>query len=259
MDTPNRTAHRIQAEGNSPVPFCLMGSYFHGTMSKEIAHLDREGESQNKEPEEERLSCWFNDVHKFLKDNFKVSLLPAIKEVPLRGFIYPKDENSSSKFKYWNGIADAIGLLEGKDDYKYVICEWKNAGSTLKNYWKNKPSGDHFTQCFVYARLLKLQLNLDYYPPILIVPFTSDKEYMYPRFFTDYPDEIKRATEKYQWSTNPPQSFKKESSLEDTVKEGKVTVTALTFHWWGCFISILCIISSCSILCLPISLSMHFA
>lgn len=50
VDTPNRTAHRIQAEGNSPVSPRLMGSYFHGTMSNAIAHLDREGGSQNKAP-----------------------------------------------------------------------------------------------------------------------------------------------------------------------------------------------------------------
>lgn len=50
VDTPNRTAHRIQAEGNSPVPPCLMGRYFHGALSNAIAHLHREGGSQNQAP-----------------------------------------------------------------------------------------------------------------------------------------------------------------------------------------------------------------
>ncbi|KAK2568855.1 hypothetical protein P5673_006904 [Acropora cervicornis] len=221
VDTPNRTALRIQAEGNSPVPPRLMGRYFHGAMSNEIAHLDSAGGSQNKAPEEERLSRWFNCVHKFLKDNFKVSLLPAIKEVPLRGFMYPKDEDFLPDLNYWNGRADAIGLLEGEDDYKYVIVKWKTAATTLNAFWKNKRSGDSFTQCFVYTRLLKLHLSLDYYPPILIVPFNSEREYMHPRLFTDYPDQFKEAIEKYQWSTNPPQRFKKESPLKDKVKEGR--------------------------------------
>ncbi|XP_074630276.1 uncharacterized protein LOC141889038 isoform X2 [Acropora palmata] len=224
VDTPNRTALRIQAEGNSPVPPRLMGRYFHGAMSNEIAHLDSAGGSQNKAPEEERLSRWFNCVHKFLKDNFKVSLLPAIKEVPLRGFMYPKDEDFLPDLNCWNGRADAIGLLEGEDDYKYVIVKWKTAATTLNAFWKNKRSGDSFTQCFVYTRLLKLHLSLDYYPPILIVPFNSEREYMHPRLFTDYPDQFKEAIEKYQWSTNPPQRFKKESPLKDKVKEAQSTV-----------------------------------
>ena len=230
VDTPNRTALRIQAEGNSPVSPRLMGRYFHGTMSNAIAHLDREGGSQNKAPEEERLSRWFNCVHKFLKDNFKVSLLPDIKDVPLTGFIYRKDEDSLSDLNYyWDGKADAIGLLEGEDDYKFVIVDWKTARSKLNTFWENKPSGDYFTQCFVYARLLKLHLSLDYCPPILIVPFNSEKEYMHPRLFTNYPDQFKEAIEKYQWRT----TFKKESPLKSPAKAGEVTVTALTFYWWG--------------------------
>lgn len=172
MDTPNWTALRIQAEGNSPVPPRLMGRSFHGAMSNETAHLDSTGGSQNKAPEEERLSSWFNPLHKLLKDNFKVTLLSAIMEVPLWGFMYPKNEDFLSDLNYWNGRADAIGLLEGEDDYKYVIVDWKTA-SKLDHFWINKPSGDAFTQCFVYARLLKLHLSLDYYPPILIVPFDS--------------------------------------------------------------------------------------
>ena len=261
MDTPNRTALRIQAEGNSPVPPRLMGRSFHGAMSNETAHLDSAGGSQNKAPEEEWLSCWFNLRNKLLKDNFKVTLLSAIMEVPLWGFMYPKNEDFLSDLNYWNGRADAIGLLEGEDDYKYVIIDWKSA-SKLDHFWINKPCGDYFTQCFVYARLLKLHLSLDYYPPILIVPFNSEREYMHPRLFTDYPDQFKEAIEKYQWSTNPPQRFKKESPLKDKVKEGRVTVTALTFHWWGSnyilfyFYSLYHVFT---ILHLPISLSMPFA
>ena len=259
VDTPNRTAHRIQAKGkNSVLPHLMGGRRLNEIMSNGIAHLASKG-SKNTAPKEERL--FFNCVHRFLKDNFKVSLLPAFKEVTLRGFIYPKDEDSFPNLNCWNGRADAIGWLEG-DDYKYVIVEWKTARSTLDSFWINKPAGDGFTQCFVYARLLKLHLSLDYYPPILIVPFNSEREYMHPRLFTDYPDQFKEAIEKYQWSTSPPQKFKKESPLKDKVKEGRVTMTALTFHWWGSnyisfyFYSLYHVFT---ILYLPISLSMPFA
>lgn len=224
-DTPDKTAHEIQAEEESPVQPCLMSDRdLHAAMSNGIAHLDSKGGSQNKAPEAERL--WFNCVHKYLKDNFKVSLLPAIKEVPLRGFIYPKDESSMPEFNFWDGRADAIGLLEGEDEYKYVIVDWKSTGSTLNAFWearvdkRSEHYRDHLTQCLVYARLLQMHLSLDYWPPILLVPFNSNNKYMYPRLFTDYPDECKEAIKKYQWSPNPPLRFKKGSPMRNTVEEG---------------------------------------
>ena len=260
VDTPDKTAHKIQAEEKSLVQPCLMPrKSFHTAMSNGIAHLDSEGGSRNEAPEEEKL--WFNCVHKYLKDKFKVSLLHAIEEVPLSGFAFTTDEN------FWDGKADAVGLLEGEDRYKYVIVDWKGTGSTSNSFWEHgddppAPYRDHLTQCLIYARLLKMHLRLDYWPPILIVPYNFDKEYIHPRLFTDYPDESKEAIEKYQWSTNPPQKFKKESPLKDTVKEGKVTGTALTFHWWGSnytFFYFYSLYHVFSILYLPISLSMPFA
>ena len=239
VDTPDKTAHKIQAEGKSLVQPCLMPrKSFHTAMSNGIAHLDSEGGSRNEAPEEEKL--WFNCVHKYLKDKFKVSLLHDIEEVPLSGFAFTKGENSRHKFNFWDGKADAVGLLEGEDEYKYVIVDWKSTGSTLNAFWEHGDAKmrstyyrDHLTQCLVYARLLKMHLSLNYWPPTLIVPYNFDKEYIHPRLFTDYPDKSKEAIEKYQWSTNPPPKFKKESPLKDKVKEGKVTATALTFHWLG--------------------------
>ena len=266
-DTPDKTAYWIQAEGGSPVqPFLMPERDLHGAMSNGIAHLDSEGGFENKAPEEERQ--WFNSVHKNLKETFNISLLPAIKEVPVRGFMCLKDEDSSPDVNYWDGYADAIGLLEGEDKSKYVIIDWKSTGSKLNAFWEDRVDKRsehyryHLTQCLVYARLLMMRLGLDYWPPILIVPFNPDNECIHPRLFSDYPDESKRAIEKYQWSTNRPQRFKKESPLKDTAKEGKVTVTALTFQWWGSN-SILFYFYSLyhvfNILYLPISLSMPFA
>ena len=266
VDTPDKTAHEIHAEGESPVQPCLMPDRdLHAATSNGIAHLDSKGGSQNEAPEAERL--WFNCVHKYLKDKFKVSLLHAMEEVPLSGFAFTEDENRMPESNFWDGKADAIGLLEGEDGYKYVIVEWKETKSTLNAFWENAddpsvPYRDHLTQCLIYARLLKMHLRLDYWPPILIVPFNLNGVYMHPRLFTDYPVESKRAIEKYQWSTNPPQRFKKESSSKDTVKEGKVTGTALTFHWWGSnytFFYFFYLYHVFSILDLPISLSMPFA
>ncbi|XP_015776098.1 PREDICTED: uncharacterized protein LOC107354171 [Acropora digitifera] len=226
VDTPDNTAHEIHAEGESPVQPCLKSERkLHAAMSNGIAHLDSKGGSQNKAPEAEKL--WFNCVHKYLKEKFKVSLLHAIEEVPLRGFAFTTDENSMPEFNFWDGKADAIGLREEKGVYKYVIVEWKKTGSTLNAFWEhgdvNMRSAhyrDHLTQCLVYARLLKMHLSLNYWPPILIVLFNSDKKYMHPRLFTDYPKESKRAIKKYQWSPNPPLRFKKGSPLRDTMPEG---------------------------------------
>ena len=229
MKDPDKTAYRIQAEGNDSVePRLMPGSKLHGATSNGIVHLDSDGGSQNKASEEEKL--WFNKVHKYLEEKFKVILLAGIKEVPLRGFAITTDEDSMPKVNYWDGKADAIGLLkEGEDEYKYVIVDWKSTGSTLNAFWehgdpkkRSEPYRDHLTQCLVYARVLKMHLSLDYLPPILIVPFNLKEEYMHPRLFTDYPDECKKALEKYQWSTNPPPISKKGSPFKDSLKEGSL-------------------------------------
>ena len=220
-DTPDKTAHKIQAEAESSVQPRLMPSrYLHTAMSNGIAHLKSEG---NEASEEEKL--WFNCVHKYLKDKFKVSLLHAMEEVPLSGFAFTADENSMPEFNFWDGKADAIGLLEGQHGYEYVIVDWKSTGSTSNSFWEHgddppAPYRDHLTQCLVYARLLKMHLSLPYWPQILIVPFNSDKTYMHPRLFTGYPEESEGAIEKYQWSPDPPLRIKKGSPLKNTTKVG---------------------------------------
>lgn len=224
LDTPNTTAHRIQAEGNSSVqPVLVQGSNLHKVLANGILYLGREGSSQNQASQEERL--WFYCVHKYLKEKFEVSLLATIKDVPLKGFAFTTDDFMSD-VNCWSGKADAIGLLDGgEDDFKYVIVDWKTKRSTSNTFWErgdqpSVPYRDHLTQCLVYARLLKMHFRLDYWPPILIVPFNLNGVYMHPRLFTDYPVESKRAIEKYQWSTNPPLRFNNRSALKDTVEEG---------------------------------------
>ena len=226
MKDPAKAAYRIQAEGNDSVkppvdPRLMPNRSLHAALSNGIFHLHSEGGSQNEASEEERL--WFDCVHKYLKEKFKVSLLAGIKEVQLRGFALTTDENSMPEFNFWGGKADAIGLLEGEDECKYVIVDWKNTRRKSNTFWEQCPPLPYryyLTQCLVYARLLKMHLSLNYLPPILIVPFNSEKEYMRPRLFTDYPDECKEAIEKNPWLTNPPLRFKKGSLFKDSVKEG---------------------------------------
>lgn len=223
---PDKAAYRIRVRSRSIIGSRSMRHKdLHAVMSNGIVHLDSEGGSQNKASEKERL--WFHCVRKYLQEKFKVELLPDIREVPLRGFAFTTNENAMPVFNFWDGRADAIGLREDEGEYKYVIVDWKSTGSTLNAFWdhgddkmRSAHYRDHLTQCLVYARLLKMHLSLNYWPPILIVLFNSDKKYMHPRLFTDYPKESKRAIKKYQWSPNPPLRFKKGSPLRNTVEEG---------------------------------------
>ncbi|XP_044163421.1 uncharacterized protein LOC114966678 [Acropora millepora] len=226
---------RIQAKGSScstrkdSVQSRVEGTKLHEILSHGINHLETEVAAaakktltpKNKATEEEKQ--WFNRVHDFLKKKFKVSLLPSISEVRLCGYAAAV-ENLMPNCYFWEGHADAIGLLEGEDEYKYVIVDWKT--QSQPNFWEfstypTLPYRQYLHQCLVYARLLKMHLSLDYLPPILLVPFNSEGEYMHPRLFTDYPDESKQAIEKYQWSTNPPSlKFKKGPLFKDTLEEG---------------------------------------
>ena len=134
VDTPNKMARRIQAEGNSSVqPRLMEGINLHSVLRNGVLYLRSEGESQNQASQEERL--WFKCVHKYLKEKFKVSLLATSQDVPLRGFAFTTDEDSMPVVNYWDGKADAIGLLDGgKDEYKYVIVEWKTKRNTLDTF-----------------------------------------------------------------------------------------------------------------------------
>ena len=65
--------------------------------------------------------------------------------------------------------------------------------------------GKHLHQCLVYARLLKLHMDLEYLPPIMIVVIdrVTGREAFFP-LFSDYPKECKDKLEEYEWSTNQP-------------------------------------------------------
>ena len=171
-DTPDQTAHRIQGEGNDSVqPRLTPDRNLHAVLSNGISYLESGG-SQNQASQEERL--WFECVHDYLKQKFKVSLLAGISEVSLRGFV----SRASESVKLWNGRADAVGLLElqSGERYKYVIVEWKGTKRKGNVFWEfgtdpPLPYREHLQQCLVLARLLKMHMSLDYLPPSLVVLF----------------------------------------------------------------------------------------
>ena len=78
----------------------------------------------------------------------------------------------------------------------------------ILDYWKTKTDlcGKHLHQCLIYARLLKLHMELDYLPPSLIV--VIDKVtgcQFYPPLFEDYPQECKdKLKNHYNWFKKPP-------------------------------------------------------
>lgn len=191
--------------------------------TKRAAKGKKPSSAQNEAIQEKR-ELWVERLRKYLKKTFKVRLLNSMSEVPLWGYAVTVER--PHKCYFWNGKADAIGLVElPENEYKYVIVDWKS--QSHRDFWessgyKSLPYQRHLHQCLVYARLLKMHMSLDYWPPILLVPFDSKGERVHARLFKDYPDDCKEAIEKYEWSTNQPLRAKKDSPLikDDKVEDG---------------------------------------
>lgn len=119
---------------------------------------------------------------------------------PLFGFM--KDDSDGKKISnsyLWQGEADAIAFY-GK---KYVIVDFKVVATDILGYKKRATDlcGKHLHQCLIYARLFKLQMGLDYVPPILIVVIDGSNGWrIYPPLFEDYPSECKEKLENFKWS-----------------------------------------------------------
>ena len=192
-----------------------------GTKQSAIA---KEPSSAQTQASQEEKELWVKRLLEYLKETFNVRVLKSMCEVRLWGYAVTVER--PHKCYFWKGKADAIGLVElQKNEYKYVIVDWKS--QSYLDFWessgfKSLPYKRHLHQCLVYARLLKMHMDLDYWPPILLVPFDSKGERVHPRLFKDYPDECKEAIEKYEWSTNQPLRAKKDSPLikDENVKEG---------------------------------------
>ena len=125
---------------------------------------------------------------------------------PLFGFMRTKagDQKKHPKLYLWQGVSDAIAY--STELKKYVIVDFKVVDNLLY-YWQSKSDlcGKHLHQCLAYAKLLQLQMDLDYLPPSLIVAidrFTGNEGY-FP-LFKDYPEECHKKLDEYEWFTMQP-------------------------------------------------------
>ena len=150
-----------------------------------------------------------------LGDMFKVSFIG--KEVSLCGYMYKKGEQWRELY-FWNGKADAIGWDEVKK--KFVIVEWKvrkvNESEDVKAF---KP---FLFQTLVYAKLLKLLLNLDYLPSILIVLIDGQSGKIVHAGFFETPDSPE---DDYEWSDRKPdltREIQPGSLFREGLNEGEV-------------------------------------
>ena len=152
---------------------------------------------------------------------FRIHLLDG--HYPLYG--YASDETDARPQVYfWHGEADAIGWYrDDKEEKRYVIVDWKVLD--IVEFWeKNKDAfGKYLHQCLIYARLLKLHMDLDYLPHILIVPISSiTGKDTCPALFKDYPDDCKKAIESFKWSVKLPKPTMKVRGGRPFKTEGRV-------------------------------------
>ena len=142
----------------------------------------------------------------FVEEEHTLSFL--VSKFPLFGFMRTRtvagDQKKHPKLYLWQGEADAIAysyLLQ-----KYVIVDFKVV-DYLSDYCTSKTDlcGKHLHQCLVYAKLLQLQMGLDYLPPSLIVAIDrfTGKDGYFP-LFKDYPEECKQMLDEYEWFKEQP-------------------------------------------------------
>ena len=134
---------------------------------------------------------------------FRIHLLDG--HYPLYGYV-SDETDARPQVYFWHGEADAIGWYkDDKGEERYVIVDWKVLD--IVEFWeKNKDAfGKYLHQCLIYASLLKLHMDLDYLPHILIVPISSiTGRDIHPMLFWDYPEECKEAIKSFKWSIELP-------------------------------------------------------
>ena len=164
-------------------------------LGKCLADIIKEDQSRKTTEQEKRNAEVAGSLIERLGDMFKVSFIG--KEVSLCGYMYKKGEQWRELY-FWNGKADAIGWDEVKK--KFVIVEWKvrevNESEDVKVF---KP---FLFQTLVYAKLLKLLLNLDYLPSILIVLIDGQSGKKVHAGFFEAPDSL---GDEYVWCDRKPE------------------------------------------------------
>lgn len=189
-------------------------------LGKLLADRIKKNQSKSKEPKtnEKSNAGAATSVIELLKEEFNVSFLRS--EVSLCGYMFKEGEQWRELY-FWNGIADAIGWDENEG--RFVIVEWKVKEEKKIN--QTEAFKPFKFQTLVYAKLLKLLLNLDYLPSILIVIILFDDENgkkVRAGFFKTTPNSPGDA---YQWSVEEPDTTIKiqpGSLFHEDLKEGKV-------------------------------------
>lgn len=138
-----------------------------------------------------------------LNERYGIKCLDS--DFPLYGYMHRSESELSREVYFWSGHADAIGMWfnEERKQNEYVIVDWK-VKRDLLNFWESGETyRTYLHQCLVYAKLLSLQLDLNYLPSLVIVPIAGeDGKIFHPGHFTDYPDESKtRINVYYSWHT----------------------------------------------------------
>ena len=138
-------------------------------------------------------------------------------EVSLCGYMYKENEQWRELY-FWKGKADAIGW--DKKNEKFVIVEWKvKEANESKDVMAFKPFQ---FQSLVYAKLLKLLLELKYLPSILIVLIDGQSGKKVHAGFFEAPDSLGN---EYVWSDRKPEltiEIQPGSLFREGLNEGEV-------------------------------------
>lgn len=189
-------------------------------LGKLLADRIKEDQSESKDPttKEKPNAGAAKSLIELLQKKFNLSFLRS--EVSLCGYMFKEDEQWRELY-FWNGIADAIGWDENEG--RFVIVEWKVKEEKKIN--QTEAFKPFKFQTLVYAKLLKLLLNLDYLPSILIVIILfdgKDGKKVRAGFFKTTP---KSPGDAYQWSVEEPDTtikIQRGSLFHEDLKKGKV-------------------------------------
>ena len=169
-------------------------------LGKLLADRIKEDQSESKDPTKEKPNAGAaKSLIELLQKKFNLSFPRNGAEVSLCGYMFKEGEQWRELY-FWNGKADAIGWDEKEE--RFVIVEWKVKEE--KEIDQTEAFKPFKFQTLVYAKLLKLLLNLDYLPSILIVIILfhgEDGKKVRAGFFKTTPNSPGDA---YQWSVEKP-------------------------------------------------------
>lgn len=169
-------------------------------LGKLLADRIREDQSESKDPttKEKPNAGAAKSLIELLQEKFNLSFLRNGAEVSLCGYMFKEGEQWRELY-FWNGIADAIGWDENEG--RFFIVEWKVKEEKKIN--QTEAFKPFKFQTLVYAKLLKLLLNLDYLPSILIVIILFEGKHG-KKVRAGFFDTPGSPGDDYQWSVEKP-------------------------------------------------------